>query len=40
MVSKLQSAGNNVTYWEIEGGKHCLSNIVDRTKLILNWLEE
>lgn len=40
MVSKLQMAGKNVTYWEIEGATHCLSNIVDRTKLILDWLED
>lgn len=40
MFYKLQSAGNNVTYLEIEGGKHCLLNITDRAKLILNWLEE
>lgn len=40
MVQKLQSAGNNVTYWEIENGKHCLGDREDRTKLILNWFEE
>ena len=40
MVKELQANGNNVTYWEIEGGKHCLLNISDRTELILRWLEE
>jgi dipeptidyl aminopeptidase/acylaminoacyl peptidase len=40
MVSKLQMAGNTVTYWEIEGAKHCLNNIEDKVELILRWLEE
>lgn len=40
MVSKLQMAGKNVTYWEIEGAQHCLSNIEGRVNLILNWLDE
>lgn len=40
MVSKLQMVGNNVSYWEIQGAKHCLSNIKNRAELILNWLEE
>ena len=40
MVSKLQIAGKNVTYWEIEGAKHCLSNIEERVDLILNWLPD
>lgn len=40
MVSKLQMAGKNVTYWEIEGAKHCLSNIEERVDLILQWLED
>ena len=40
MVSKLQMAGKSVTYWEIEGAKHCLNNIEGRVDLILNWLEE
>lgn len=39
MVSKLKSAGNNVTYWEIEGGEHCINNILDRSTRILNWLQ-
>jgi dipeptidyl aminopeptidase/acylaminoacyl peptidase len=40
MVKKLQSAGKDVTYWEIENGNHCLSNINDRARRILNWLEK
>lgn len=40
MVSQLQTAEKNVTYWEIEGAKHCLSNIEDRVDLILRWFEE
>lgn len=40
MVTKLQTAGKNVTYWEIEGGKHSLYNIEGRVNLILKWLEE
>lgn len=40
MVHELQSHGHDVTYWEIEGGTHCLRNIKDRMKLILNWLEK
>jgi len=39
MVDKLQSAGSKVTYWEIKGGRHCLNNVTNRTRLILNWLE-
>lgn len=39
MVEKLQSRGNHVTYQEIEGGTHCLSNVENRTRLILEWLE-
>ena len=40
MVSKLESMGNNVTYWEFDGGNHCLSNIQNRTEMIVNWFEE
>lgn len=39
MVNTLQSAGKNVTYLEVEGGKHCLNNFPDRMQLILNWIE-
>jgi dipeptidyl aminopeptidase/acylaminoacyl peptidase len=39
MVSKLQKAGKNVTYLEVEGGKHCLNNIDNRVELIRNWIE-
>lgn len=40
MVSKLQANGKNVTYWEFEGSQHCLSDLDERVKIILNWLEE
>lgn len=40
MLEKLQSAGHNVTYWEIDGGDHCLANIKDRVERIMHWLEE
>ncbi len=40
MVNKLQLTSHNVTYWEINNGEHCLSNLTNRTKLILDWLEE
>lgn len=40
MVAQLQAQGQNVSYWEIEGAEHCLANIEDRVRLILNWLEE
>jgi predicted esterase len=40
MVSQLQAAGKNVFYWEFEGADHCLNNIEEREKLILNWLQE
>lgn len=39
MVSRLQANGNDVTYWEIEGGIHCLETRHDRAQLILDWLE-
>lgn len=40
MVKQLTNHGNDVTYWEIPGGDHCLANIKDRTARILQWLEE
>lgn len=40
MVNQLQAAGHDVTYWEIDGASHCLSNREDRMKLIIKWLEE
>jgi dipeptidyl aminopeptidase/acylaminoacyl peptidase len=39
MIEKLQDLGIPVSYIEIEGGKHCLSNIKNRVNLILNWFE-
>jgi hypothetical protein len=39
MVSELQDNGCNVTYWEVDGGEHCLSNISDRVEQIVDWLE-
>lgn len=40
MVNKLQAAGKNVTYWEIDGADHCLRNKEDSMSLILRWLEQ
>ena len=40
MVSRLQANGQNVSYWEIEGGVHCLTNIEDRVNRILSWVDE
>ena len=40
MLEKLKAAGNNVTYWEIKGGDHCLSNREDLEDLILKWFQE
>lgn len=40
MVRELQSHGNLVTYWEIEGGDHCLRNQDDFVRRILDWLEK
>jgi dipeptidyl aminopeptidase/acylaminoacyl peptidase len=40
MVAHLQDLGKNVTYWEIEGGEHCLNNVEDRVERVFNWLEE
>lgn len=39
MVSQLQAHGCAVTYWEIDGAEHCLSNIDNRMQRILEWLE-
>lgn len=38
MVEKLKKHGNPVTYWEIEGGNHCLANQIDRMIRISEWL--
>lgn len=40
MVEKLQARGCDVTYWEFDGGNHCLSNVPNYLKLIISWLEE
>lgn len=40
MYRKLRSLKKNATYWKIEGGKHCLNNMNNRSKLILDWLGE
>ncbi|MDN3507006.1 MAG: prolyl oligopeptidase family serine peptidase [Simkaniaceae bacterium] len=40
MFAKLARLGNDVTYWEIDGAAHCLSNRSDRLEMILNWLEQ
>lgn len=39
MVEQLLAHGNNLTYWEIEGGTHGLLEMPDRMSLILEWLE-
>ena len=40
MVRKLEELGKNVTYWEIEGGTHCLGNIQTTcNQMIVEWLE-
>lgn len=38
MLEKLKENGNHVTYWEIEGADHCLSNREDQIELIFDWL--
>lgn len=38
MVKRLRSMGNDVTYIEIEGGDHCLTNQDNRTQIITDWL--
>ncbi len=40
MVDKLQASGCDATYWEFDGGDHCLGNKPDYLKLIAAWLEE
>jgi len=40
MVSILESRGNPVTYLEVPGGDHCLTNQPDLMDLIANWLED
>lgn len=40
MLQKLEDSGHqNVTYWELQGGQHALSNMSDRMDLIAGWLE-
>lgn len=39
MIEKLQDLGIPVSYIEVEGGKHCLSNIKNRVNYVLNWIE-
>lgn len=38
MLQKLQKRGHPVTYWEIQGGNHCLNNQKDRMAMIMDWL--
>lgn len=40
MVQRLQEHGNNVDYWEIEGGDHTLYSTSDRMQLFATWLEQ
>jgi dipeptidyl aminopeptidase/acylaminoacyl peptidase len=40
MVNRLQENGQNVSYWELEDGEHCLTNISDRMDRIVSWLKE
>jgi len=39
MVRALQSQGNQIDYWEIEGADHCLSNQSNRMERIAEWFE-
>lgn len=39
MVDALQAQGNVVTYWEFDGGDHCLRNRPDILELVFSWLE-
>ena len=39
MVRELKANGNPVTYWEIEGGDHGLTNQANRWDMIADWLE-
>lgn len=39
MLNQLTQQGNQVTYWEIEGATHCLSNIPNRTEKIAAWFD-
>ncbi|MCH9632839.1 MAG: hypothetical protein S4CHLAM6_11820 [Chlamydiae bacterium] len=39
MFKELKHLEKNATYWEIEGGTHCLTNHKDRMEMIANWLE-
>ncbi len=38
MFQALKKRECHVTYLEIDGGNHCLSNISDRMNLIARWL--
>lgn len=40
MVSALENNGNPVTYLEVLGGDHCLSNQPNRMNIITNWLDD
>lgn len=40
MVERLEDAGKQVSYLEIEGAEHCLSNLDNRMKIILDLLEQ
>lgn len=40
LLQKLKETQHqNVTYWELYGGKHSLQNMTDRMNLIVGWLE-
>ena len=39
MYAELERLGNDVTYWEVEGGNHCLSNYGDLLERVTSWLE-
>lgn len=38
MVEKLKENGNNVEYWEIQGGDHCIKNKDEIIDLMAEWL--
>lgn len=40
MLQRLENNGNNVTYLEIAGGDHCLTNQDDIAEIILDWLRQ
>lgn len=39
MAKQLKEYGTPVTYWEVQGGRHTLDNVSDRSDLIFGWLE-